>query len=320
MPLRFQLPLTHDAVWAFEADGPAEDWLAEFASAMGLSPGEGRADRHVHVEFMPRKPGEFFEPVLRRYAKAPTSGDWRIREYPDQALFEHPEIREILCKVDLDVDGPKRSRQMRRALMPVYLEALKHGGLPLHGALIAVDGQGVILAGRSGAGKSTASRRLAPSWRVLGDDLCLLVRAASGGYRGHPLPTWSDFAGAGETGVCRAGTSVPVRAVFFLEQSAEDQCVALPGSTTAISLAASALEVFRSIDLGFPRRETADVKKAPYANAAAAAALIPSYLLRLSLTGRFWERIEQVLEKGDRPLYPSARLMSAGRLFMVAER
>lgn len=299
MPLRFHMPFTHDTVWAFEADGPTEGWLAEFASAMGLLPGQGRASRHVHVELMSRKPGEFFEPVLCRYAKAPTAGDWRIREYPDQALFEHPEIREVLCKVIPDVDEPGRSRQMRRALMPVYLETLRRGGLPLHGALIEIGGSGVILAGRSGEGKSTACRRLPHSWRVLGDDLCLVVRDGYGNYRAHPLPTWSTIRKGFESGRCRSEASVPLVAVFFLAQSPGDECRHLKKSAAAISMAGSALEVFRSIDFGFPNGEDASVKKALYHNAAAAALAIPAYRLRLSLTGLFWERIEEALEEGD---------------------
>ena len=29
---------------------------------------------------------------------------------------------------------------------------------------------------------------------------------------------------------------------------------------------------------------------------------VPTYILRLSLTGRFWEKIEAILEKWDSPL------------------
>ncbi len=299
MSLKVHLTVDHDAVWAFEADGAAAGWLAEFASAMGLSPGEGRADRHVQIELMSRKPGEFFGPVVRRYAQAPTAGAWRIREYADQVLFEHPEIREILCEVALDVNGQARSRQMRRALMPVYLEALKRVGLPLHGALVEIGGSGVILAGRSGEGKSTACRRLPHPWRVRGDDLCLVVRGGDGNYRAHPLPTWSSIRKGCESGRCRSEASVPLAAVFFLAQSPGDECLELKKSAAAISLAGSAIEVFRSIDFGFPNGEDASVKKALYHNAAAAALAIPAYRLRLSLTGLFWEKIEGALEEGD---------------------
>jgi SynChlorMet cassette protein ScmC len=89
--------------------------------------------------------------------------------------------------------------------------------------------------------------------------------------------------------------SVPLRAVFFLKQAPVDECLAMKQSNAAISLAASALQVFRSIDFGFPRREEANVKKAPYDNAASLAMVVPSYLLHVSLTGRFWKKIEEVL-------------------------
>jgi SynChlorMet cassette protein ScmC len=219
-------------------------------------------------------------------------------------FFEHPAIREVICEIASGADGPGQVHQMRRAMLPVYIDTLLSGGMPVHGALVEIDGSGIILAGRSGTGKSTACRRLSPPWRVLADDLCLLVRGVSGDYRAHPLPTWSALRENGGLGICRSGSSVPLRAVFFLEQSSEDECLDLKRSTAAISMAASALEVFRSIDFGFPQKEEKEVKKALYANAASLALAVPGFMLRISLTGLFWEKIEEKLEKGGavRPL------------------
>jgi len=295
--LSFYLSLDHGVVWAFEADGPAAGFLESFARAMGLSPAVGKAHRHVHFEVMPREPVKFFGPRLLRYVRGLPGREWKVKEHHDLIFFEHPAIHEIICELDPDVDRPARVDQMRRSLLPVYTDALLAGGLPIHGALVEIDGAGVILAGRSGEGKSTACRRLPAPWRVLGDDLCLVVRDVFGEYRVHPLPTWSAFGENGGSGVCRSGSSVPLRAVFFLEQSAGDECLALKKSKAAISLAASALQVFRSIDFAFPRGEEASVKKALYDNAASLAVVVPSYLLQLSLHGRFWEKIEEVLEQ-----------------------
>jgi SynChlorMet cassette protein ScmC len=278
----------------------AEDFLEGFARAMGLSPAEGKADRCVHFEGMPRKPGEFFGPLLRRKSRSLPAGGWKIREFHDMFFFQYPAINEVICELDPGVDRPVRVDQMRRAMLPVYIDVLLAGGIPVHGALVEIDGAGVILAGRSGKGKSTACRRLPPPWRVLGDDLCLVVRDVFGEYRVHPLPTWSAFGENGGSGVCRSGLSVPLRAVFFLEQSPGDDCLALKKSTAAISLAGSALQVFRSIDFKFPRGEEASVKKALYDNAASIAIVVPSHLLRVSLMGRFWEKIEEVLEHVER--------------------
>ncbi len=295
MLLSYHLSLDHGVVWAFEAAGPAAGWLEGFACAMGLAPGDGNAGRRIHFEAMPRKAGEFFGPTLRHYSRTLPAPQWQLREHPDLVLFEHSAVREVICELDTGVDGPARVDQMRRAMQPIYRDLLLTGGLPAHGALVEIDGAGVILAGRSGKGKSTACRRLPAPWRALGDDLCLVVPCVSGGFRAHPLPTWSALSEGGGLGICRSGSSVPLRAVFFLEQSSEDECLDLKRSTAAISLAASALEVFRSIDFGFPRKEKEGVKKALYTSAASLALEIPSHLLRVSLTGRFWERIEEVI-------------------------
>ena len=295
--MSMNLRLDHGVAWAFEATGAAEGWLESFARAMGIAPGEGSADRRIHFEVMSRRLGEFFGPRLLSCARSLPAGEWKLREFQDMVFFEHPALCEIICEIASGVDRPGQVHQMRQALHPVYIDALLSGGLPVHGALVEIDGSGVILAGRSGAGKSTACRRLSPPWRVLGDDLCLVVSDFSGGYRAHPLPTWSAFIENG--GMCQSGTSVPLRAVFFLGQSHEDQCLDLKKNAAAISMAGAAIEVFQSIDFGFPHREEPAVKKALYANASSMASKIPACLFRLSLTGRFWERIEEALGRNE---------------------
>jgi SynChlorMet cassette protein ScmC len=298
MQLSFTLPINRDIAWAFEASGAAENWLEGFAGAMGIAPGEGSADRRIHFEVMPRRPGDFFGPRLRQCAKELSRDKWKLREFPDMIFFQHPALPEIICEIAGTAGRLALVHQMRRALLPVYIDALLKGGLPVHGALVEIDGSGVILAGRSGAGKSTASRRLPPPWRVLGDDLCLVMPDFSGGYRAHPLPTWSAFIEGG--GMCQSCSPVPLRAVFFLGQSQVDQFLRMNKNAAAISMAGAAIEIFRSIDSEFPRSEEPDVKKALYINASSMALKIPAFRLRLSLTGRFWERIEEALAKNER--------------------
>ncbi len=300
MRLSFTLPLDRDIAWAFEASGAAENWLKSFAGAMGIAPSEASANRCIHFEVMSRRTGDFFGPHLHQRAKAQWSGEWKLREFQDMVFFEHPALSEIICEIASGVDGPAQAHQMRRALLPVYIDALLKGGHPVHGALVEIDGSGVILAGRSGAGKSTASRRLPLPWKVLGDDLCLVMPDSDGGYRAHPLPTWSAFIEGG--GMCRSCFTVPLEAVFFLGQSLEDQCLHMNRNAAAIAMATSTIEVFRSIDSEFPRKEEPDVKKALYINASSMALKIPAFHLRLNRTGRFWERIEEVLNNERMPI------------------
>ena len=299
----FTLCLGHSASWVFGGAGAAAGWLESFVKALGLSAAREGTGRRILFEEMQMRPNAFFGPVLQRCLKELPRGKWKVREFNDLAFFEHPSFDGLLCELKPVEEWRRRVDQMRRSLLPVYTDALAHGGLPIHGALIAVDGQGVILAGRSGAGKSTACRRLPHPWQVIGDDLCLVMPDGPSDYRVHPLPTWSDFREDGASGVCRSASSVPLRAFFFLERSPVDECLELKKSAAAISLAGSAVEVFRSIDFGFPSREEPAVKRALYASAASIALTVPAYRFRLSLTGRFWEKIEEVLENGNSPLF-----------------
>jgi SynChlorMet cassette protein ScmC len=305
MFLSYNFHLDCSVKWAFEASGPAEGWLKNFALAMGLSAADGKADRRVHFEFMPRRPGEFFGPHLLRCARAVRTRigtrEWKLKDFPDMAFFEHPDLSEIICEIASD--GPAQVHQMRRAMLPVYTHSLISGGLPVHGALVEMNGSGIILAGRSGVGKSTACRRLSPPWRVLGDDLCLVVRDVSGSYRVHPLPTWSAIREKGGPRLCTSGASVPLRAIFFLQQAPRDTSQEMKKSMAAVSLTASTMEVFRSVDPLFPTQEEAGMKKALYDNAASIAMAVPACILRISLTGCFWEKIETLLETGDRLLF-----------------
>jgi SynChlorMet cassette protein ScmC len=131
----------------------------------------------------------------------------------------------------------------------------------------------------------------------LADDLALGVSSGEGGLRVHPLPTWSAFEKGQENNLCKAGHSVPLEALFFLQQGQVDECLPLAESHAAIGLAASAVEVFKAASIAYPSFEHSEVRKAVYRNAAALSHRIPAYILRVSLTGRFWEKIEEVLGK-----------------------
>jgi len=86
------------------------------------------------------------------------------------------------------------------------------GGAFIHAAGVDVDGQGLVFAGPSEAGKSTIVKLIGERGRVLCDDR-VIVRKGPGGFRVHG--TWNH----GEIRRVSPG-SAPLRAVFFLRQSA----------------------------------------------------------------------------------------------------
>jgi SynChlorMet cassette protein ScmC len=175
-------------------------------------------------------------------------------------------------------------------------EALQRGGILLHGALAEWQGQGVLMAAAGGTGKSTASRRLEPPWRMRCDDMTLVVRDAEGAYWAHPWPTISRFMFGGMGGSWDVEQAIPLRAMFFLKQA---QCERLE----PIGQGHAAATIFESSQqaamMEWPEAigETDRTLRAQrFTNACALAKAVPAYTLELSLTGEFWKEMERVLE------------------------
>lgn len=290
--------LSSGLTWEF---GPCEGsdegtrrWVERFASYMGLE--RGTAPAAHRLRFGKITPGSVnghssrFNPGLP--TDVPEAG-WRAQGNSGMMLLQHPEVLDIYC--GLYSDDKPAAAQMRRPLVPVFEETIRAGGLPLHGALVERRGVGLILVGRSGAGKSTCCRRFPSGWRVLGDDLAIVVRDAEGGYRAHPLPTWSAFETGGNGWPCRANDSVPLTAFFFLHHEAEDGAEPLAGVRTALVIEKACKEALLPFAFFSPGRVSFLGGKL-FANAVSLAAAVPAFRLRVSLEGRFWEKIDDVLE------------------------
>lgn len=91
-----------------------------------------------------------------------------------------------------------------------------HDGVLVHAAGIVSDGAGLVLAGVSGAGKSTTSRIAdAAGMRVLSDDRVVL-RRVDGTWRMYGTP-WP-----GDAGFAR-NEGVPLKALLFLRKALENR-------------------------------------------------------------------------------------------------
>ena len=89
------------------------------------------------------------------------------------------------------------------------------GGAYVHAAGVEMDGQGLVFAGPSEAGKSTIVKLIGGRGRVLCDDR-VIVRKSPGGFRVHG--TWNH----GEIRSVSPG-SAPLRGIFFLRQAAANR-------------------------------------------------------------------------------------------------
>ena len=286
--------------WGIRPGNGTGAWADAFAGLLGFGPLEGLPDNTIRLERIPADVR-----YGRRLPRAPHGCDgagWHVRRSPFLEVWRRPALREVVCGLHETADFLHVREQMRCALFPVYDLTVRRGGLPLHGALVEHDGRGVLMVGRSGVGKSTACRRLPGGWKPLCDDLVLAVRRPGGGFAAHPLPTWSAVGPNLEKRAWDIKRSVPLSAVFFLAQAAEDEILPAGKAMATVVLADAAMTIFESVRVHEHSLEKKLLGGNAFANAAAMARAVPTYILRLSLTGRFWEKIEDVLEKGDSPL------------------
>ena len=157
---------------------------------------------------------------------------------------------------------------------------------------------GVLLAGRSGVGKSTACRRLPPPWRALSDDETLLVRDGNGIIWAHPWITWSRLFGA-EKGdrseTWNVQRAVPLRAIFILEQGEMDHVEPLGPGHAVTLLAELAHHTAKTFLQDLPTDEIVAFNNRLFENLCALAHSLPAYLIHVSLDGAFWDEIERKL-------------------------
>ena len=176
-------------------------------------------------------------------------------------------------------------------------EAQARGGVLIHGALAERDGMGVILAAPGGGGKTTASNRLPAPWRSLCDDTTLVVRDTQGSYWAHPWPTWSRFVDGGPGGSWEVQKAVPIKGIFALVQSVEER-VERVGTGQAVSLLGESVEqVSMLMASGLSDEKLRSLHLQQFNNLTELTRVVPVHLLHISLTGTFWQLIEQNLQE-----------------------
>ena len=154
---------------------------------------------------------------------------------------------------------------------------------------------GVILAAPGGTGKTTASNRLPTPWRSLCDDTTLVVRDQQGNYWAHPWPSWSRFIDGNPGCSWDVQKAVRLKGIFFLSQAVEYRAE-MVGPGHAVSLLTECVKQASMLILGMSREELRGVYLERFNNLCALAGVIPVHMLDISLTGAFWQEIEQALE------------------------
>lgn len=219
-----------------------------------------------------------------------------VHEYYEKNFVFSNNFPPGICILPSGINNEIKVIQMVNCAITLAFHQLQYGGILLHGALINKDGEGIILAGPGTVGKSTAARRVPPHWQALSDDATLVVKVDQYRYFAHPWPTWSCFYNDGTGGRWEVEKAIPLKAIFFLHQAVEDKTEPVDLTTSIAWLVESMHQVW-GIQMG-SHKDHPGAKKIYEMELRAAECLAKSVfvsILHISLTGMFWEKIDNAL-------------------------
>lgn len=306
---RGNLALADGTLWSIEAqDSRAAKILSCMMEVMGVGPAKNGAEsapgerlRRVSISFEDNERLTGASDFPRPSAEATTSledlfgNDGRYLG-PNWATIREEGESKIDC-ILRPLEG--EDLLVLRLIMLSSLIASRaqtHGGLLVHGALAEREGQGIILAGPGGAGKTTASRRFRSPWRSLSDDRSLVVRDVRGNYRAHPWPTWSNLMNGGSGGAWDVQHSVPLRGLFFLSQGQTNKLRPIGNGEALCLLLDCADQTLKLISRDLPPSERRAFHLRRLDNARMLAGAVPSHRIDMNPKGQFWLDIEKTMQ------------------------
>ena len=298
----YYLRLANDEGWCFLGTKLAKPFVEKAASIMELELLD-RGDDPL-LAFVQTDPDDEYDEVsvsklhLDTEFGLPTDG-WKSYDMRLARLWFHNDLPDVICHMlhaDFQGVSDPEILKIRASISPVYYRAIRSCGLPLHAALVERKGIGILLAGAGGVGKSTCCRNIPSHWRALCDDESLAVLDSAGNYIAHPFPTWSDHSRRLSNGTWNVQYGVPLAAVFFLRPADHDKAIPVGQSQAALLVNESANQVFNRVWIYQDIEQGRAFKSKLLDNACRLARSVPAFILDISLTGRFWEEIERVLD------------------------
>ena len=209
-----------------------------------------------------------------------------MRDLTIMRVWHVPHSQDRICEL---LNTRKRSIEllmMWQALYPVFDTIMDQRGLPLHAALVAHRGRGILISGNGGSGKSTCCQRLPRDWDVLCDDEALVLADSSGHYHVHPLPTWNDLILRGQDRTWNVGAHVALHAVVFIRQSDTDGIDAMGPGQAATRLCHASEQACVRQTQSLPPVGLRMWRKRMFLNACDIAATVPAFALRVSPLGQ----------------------------------
>ncbi|MFC1488550.1 SynChlorMet cassette protein ScmC [Thermodesulfobacteriota bacterium] len=293
----YTLSLSDGNSWCLTGDQHTCRFLDKFAAIMELKecPINGFPKIILRSDNANKALNGLIQMVPPEYRVSGNRGGWSFYDLNTLRIWYHQHMADVLCEVKDIKYEEIEFISMWSALLPIYQRSIGKGGLPFHAGLAERDGRGFLLAAPGHTGKSTCCRRLPSSWRQLSDDETLVVLDQQKRYRAHPFPTWSDYLLKRSEKTWDVQYSVPLSGIFFLEQSETDHASLLGEGKAAVLITESAMQICNKFWTVFDKANQRLLSKGLFDNACEMAKQIPAYRLKVSLHGRFWEKIEQIL-------------------------
>jgi SynChlorMet cassette protein ScmC len=91
--------------------------------------------------------------------------------------------------------------------------------------------------------------------------------------------------------------AVKLKSIFFLEKAGEEQILPLGTSQAICLLTESAEQVSRLMSRWLEKDEARMLRLQRFENVCSLAQAVPSYILRLSRHGTFWQDVEEALKR-----------------------
>ncbi len=169
---------------------------------------------------------------------------------------------------------------------------LYKGCVLMHTATLIHSGEAVLVVASSGGGKSTTAGRVPEHWSAPGDENCLIVPAKSGGYRIQVLPTVSKIAKGEKNIYWDSLVSYHLKGICILKQADDDAIERISQPKASMCIHDSFRQATNPYIYMFDANFRRNISEIAFDNSCRIAKEVPVYLLNATLSGRFWEVIE----------------------------
>ena len=298
--IKYCLSLANGQEWQFVSTKETEDWLNRLTSIMELTPCKDTKGSKLIFACGESSQNKINE-ILLSLDSSFGLDSWKCRDIKFLRFWHSDFIRDVVCEFKFpyaDSSGVIDTMnvwRMYHVMRPIYERVKGYGGVPIHAALVEIHNYGVLISASGGTGKSTCCTRIQQPWRAICDDESLVLLDKQSQYMVHPIPTWGSLLEQ-DSNSWDVQRAFPLRAIFFLERSEFDEVAPIgQGQASVLINDAVSWIWFRSLK-NTDRQEKIKLSKEIFDNSCRIARSLPTFMLRASLTGKFWKVMEKALE------------------------